>query len=563
MTRPTQTGKTPPKRLSANPLWLSLLMFLLGGCGLAYEYTLSKIASDLLGNSVQQWATMIATMLFAMGLGAEIQKRVGEKSLADLLIRSQLWLAIVGGAGPLLLIVCFAQMPAQYIFVQYLLALVVGTFIGFEIPLIMRLNESEKPEMRANLAQVLKMDYIGALLGALVWTFLMIRYLGIERISFVLAGITLVAAAISWFLFAHRIEKKGIIALEFGIAIVFVVWGILFGKSFAVKAEQQLYRDPIILSQTTPYQHIVLTRDHRDTLRCYINGHLQFDSSDEFIYHEQLVHPVMQLAPDAKSVLVLGGGDGLAVRELLKYPRIEKITLVDIDPAMTELASEHEDFIAMNHGSLTDTRTSVISPQGTSQGESFTLEEPDQRRVAQPESKPVTDLHVLNLDAANFVRTAPGVFDVIILDFPDPSSPDLAKLYGRPFYEALRHHLKPGGFIVQQSGSPFHAREAFLCVGRTLAASGLATLPYHDNVPSFGEWGWWIAWHGNALDSENVANRLRAIESVSAPTRYLTPGLIRASLEFGKGQLESDYDDITSLTEPRIYHHYLEGWQSR
>lgn len=538
-------------------------MFLLGGCGLAYEYTLSKIASDLLGNSVQQWATMIATMLFAMGLGAEIQKKIGEKELADMLLRSQLWLAVLGGCGPLLLIVTFAELPAQYIFVQYLLALIVGTLIGFEIPLIMRLNESEKPDMRTNLAQVLKMDYIGALLGALAWTFLMVRFLGIERISFVLGAITLVAAGISGFIFRHRLAKKRLITIEFIVAILLVGGGLVFGKSLAVKAEQRLYRDPIVLSRTTPYQHIILTRDHRDTLRCYINGHLQFDSSDEFIYHENLVHPIMGLSSEKSSILVLGGGDGLAVRELLKYPQVETITLVDIDPAMTELAASDEGFVTLNEGSLTDARVRLRTSEGISGGEIFTLGEPDQRRITRTKLEPVADLEVLNIDAASFVRSANGAYDVIILDFPDPSSPDLAKLYGRPFYESLKNHLKPGGMMVQQSGSPVHAKEAFLCVGRTLSASGFHVLPYHDNVPSFGEWGWWLAWKDTGPDAHKVAARLRAIDKIEAPTRYLTPGLIRASLEFGKQQLKSRFDDITSLTEPKIYQHYLKGWQTR
>ncbi|MBG7607963.1 MAG: polyamine aminopropyltransferase [Verrucomicrobia bacterium] len=554
---------TPSSKKHISPLWLSLLMFLLGGCGLAYEYTLSKIASDLLGNSVQQWATMIATMLFAMGLGADIQKRVGEKALADLLLRSQLWLAILGGCGPLILIVTFAEMPEQYIFVQYLLALIVGTLIGFEIPLIMRLNESEKPDMRMNLAQVLKMDYIGALLGALVWTFLMIRFLGIERISFLLGAITLVAAAVSAYIFRHRLERKRLIALEFVIALSLVVGGLIYGKDLALKAEQRLYRDPIVFSETTPYQHIVLTRDRRDTLRCYINGHLQFDSDDEFIYHEQLVHPVMELAPQATSILVLGGGDGLAVRELLKYPRVTEITLVDIDPKMTDLAAKNKDFVSLNHGSLTDASVNVQPSSGISEGANFTLQELNHRRALHQETEPTADLHILNVDAASFVRSAPGSYDVMILDFPDPSSPDLAKLYGRPFYEALKDHLAPGGFIVQQSGSPFHAKEAFLCVGRTLAASGFQTLPYHDNVPSFGEWGWWLAWKNTGSDEQAIARRLRKTEKLTAPTLYLTPGLVRASLEFGKGQLSSKNTDITSLTQPTIYHHYLEGWQTR
>ena len=259
-------------------------MFILGGCGLAYEYTFSKIASDLLGNSVQQWATMIATMLFAMGLGAELQKWVREERLADSLVSSQIALAVLGGFGPLLMIVAFAQIPAQYIMIQYLLALLVGTLIGFEIPLIMRLNGSAEPEMRFNLAQVLKMDYIGALIGALLWTFVMIRTLGIEHISFTLGLATLVAAGLSMIMFRRRLLKPRRRLIELSLGLVAVLAGLFSGKSLILHAEQALYRDPVVYSTTTPYQHIVLTKDRHDTLRCYINGHLQFDATDVILF---------------------------------------------------------------------------------------------------------------------------------------------------------------------------------------------------------------------------------------------------------------------------------------
>ncbi len=554
---------TAPQNPRPRTWALSLLMFILGGCGLAYEYTFSKIASDLLGNSVQQWATMIATMLFAMGLGAELQKWVKEQRLADSLVSSQVVLAVLGGFGPLLMILAFAHLPAQYIIVQYLLALLVGTLIGFEIPLIMRLNDSTEPEMRFNLAQVLKMDYIGALIGALLWTFVMIRTLGIEHISFSLGLATLVAAALSLWMFRRRLHNPRRRLVELGFGLVAIIAGLVTGKGLILHAEQYLYRDPIVHTTTTPYQHIVLTKDRHDTLRCYINGHLQFDSNDEFIYHENLVHPAMHLAASPRSVLILGGGDGLALREVLNYPEVEQITLVDIDPEMTRLAAAHPDFVSLNGNSFANARVKIDKPAGVSAGESFTLLEENHRARPTPVSAPVTEVHILNLDAAAFVRTASGKYDVMILDFPDPSSPDLAKLYSRPFYEALRQHLNPGGILVQQAGSPIHTKEAFLCLGRTLEASSFATLPYHDNVPSFGEWGWWLAWAKDGVSPTRQASRLTSLEKLRTPTRYLTPGLVAASLEFGKNQLVTNRNDITSLTEARIFDYYLQGWRDR
>jgi spermidine synthase len=538
-------------------------MFILGGCGLAYEYTFSKIASDLLGNSVQQWATMIATMLFAMGLGAELQKWVREERLADSLVSSQIALAVLGGFGPLLMIVAFAQIPAQYIMIQYLLALLVGTLIGFEIPLIMRLNGSAEPEMRFNLAQVLKMDYIGALIGALLWTFVMIRTLGIEHISFTLGLATLVAAGLSMIMFRRRLLKPRRRLVELSLGLVAVLAGLLSGKSLILHAEQALYRDPVVYSTTTPYQHIVLTKDRHDTLRCYINGHLQFDATDEFIYHEHLVHPAMHLVADPRSVLILGGGDGLALREVLKYPAVEQITLVDIDPEMTRLAAEDPDLVALNRGSLGNGKVDISPAGGVSPGERYTLREQNHRKRLAPEWEPITEIHVLNLDAASFVRSAGERYDVMILDFPDPSSPDLAKLYSRPFYESLRRKLNPGGILVQQAGSPIHSKEAFLCLGRTLEASSFTTLPYHENVPSFGEWGWWLAWSQTGPTRAQRITSLATLPDLQVPTRYLTPGLVAASLEFGKDQLATHQQDITSLTEARIFHYYLQGWRDR
>ena len=149
-------------------------------------------------------------------------------------------------------------------------------------------------------------------------------------------------------------------------------------------------------------------------------------------------------------------------------------------------------------------------------------------------------------------------YDVVLMDFPDPNSPDLAKLYGRPFYDHLENVLNPEAVIVQQSGSCFQAREAYLCIGRTLKAAGFDVVPYHENVPSFGEWGWWIAKSGES--SAKTRETLASLKELTIPTRYLTPELVATSLVFGKDQLISANQDFTSLTQPRVYHYHLQGW---
>lgn len=539
---------------------LGLLMFLLGGCGLAYEYTLSKIASDLLGNSLQQWATMIATMLFAMGLGAEVQKHTPVSKLADRLISTQLLLALLGGFGPLMMVHGFASLPQIYILIQYGLAFSVGLLIGYEIPLMMRINEASEPDMRINLAQVLKMDYIGALAGALLWTFILVRFFSIERISFILGLTTTATSLLCFFLYRERLTRPPLSIAAMAATTVCLTLGLIFGRQMVLHAEQFLYRDPIVTSVTTPFQHVVMTKPPGGKLRCYINGHLQFDEGDEHIYHENLVHPAMHLAPRREKVLVLGGGDGLALREILKYPDVRSVTLVDLDPMMTDLASTNPDLIRLNGGSMSHPKVTRREAGGITAGEPYPIGQTSQREhFGAPEHETAT-LHVLNLDAARFVQTAGEGYDVVFMDFPDPNSPDLAKLYGRPFYDNLRRVLNPGAVVVQQSGSTFQAKEAFLCIGRTLSAAGFDAVPYHDNVPSFGEWGWWISAEGKS--AAQTRNALETMEELRVPTLYLTPERVAASLVFGKNDLNSSNRDFTSLTEPRVYHYHLQGWKS-
>ena len=548
-------AKSPPRH---DRRALGLLMFLLGGCGLAYEYTLSKIASDLLGNSVQQWATMIATMLFAMGMGADFQKHTPSDRLADRLITSQVLLAVLGGFGPLIMIHGFALLPQLYIVIQYSLAFTVGLLIGYEIPLVMRINEEAEPDMRFNLSQVLKMDYVGALVGALLWTFLLVRYLSIDRISFVLGLVTIASAVLCYFLYRKRLSNARARLLEISGGAALVLTGLVIGRDLTIRAEQFLYRDPIVTSVTTPFQHIILTKNRAGNLRCYINGHLQFNEADEQIYHENLVHPAMHLAARRERILILGGGDGLALREVLKYPDVRAVTLVDLDPMMTHLAASDPHLVRMNGGSMIDQRVARPAAMGVSQGGAFRHSQTSQYEPFPTALHETATLHVINLDAAEFVKSVTGRFDVVIMDFPDPNSPDLAKLYGRPFYDHLENLMQSGAVVVQQSGGCFQAREAFLCIGRTLAAAGFDAVPYHDNVPSFGEWGWWIAISGKSAGETRAA--LAGLRELEVPTRYLTPELIAASLAFGKEELDSNHRDFTSLTEPRVYHYHLQGW---
>ncbi len=196
----------------------------------------------------------------------------------------------------------------------------------------------------------------------------------------------------------------------------------------------------------------------KDDLRLYINGNLQFSSRDEYRYHEALVHPALQALPWARRVLILGGGDGLALREVLRYPNIQNVTLVDLDPAMTQAFTRRAELAALNHGSLSDKRVQVV-----------------------------------NADAAIWLQNNADMFDAAIIDFPDPSSFALGKLYSVPFYGMVKKHIAAKGLIVVQSTSPFFAPHAYWTIDATLREVGFHTYPYHAYVPSFGEWGFVLA----------------------------------------------------------------------
>ncbi|YCM46324.1 polyamine aminopropyltransferase [Verrucomicrobiaceae bacterium 227] len=541
---------------------LGLTIFVMGGCGIAYEYSLSKVSSDLLGNSVQQWAVVIAVMLFFMGVGAEIQQRLPDRWMVDTLAGSQILLALLGGFGPLFLIQTFAYFPLHFSLVHYGLISICGLLIGLEIPLITRLNEALMPEMRQNIGKVLRMDYAGALLGGLFWTFLLIPRFTITQTALILAIITLLGAFACLWIFRRQAQRPLLWTILLAGVMALTGFGFLKSGNWAFHAEQSLYRDQVIYAKTSPYQRIVLTESRSGNLRCYINGHLQFSEDDEFIYHELLTHPAMALNPRGERILILGGGDGLALREVLKYPSVKEVTLVDLDPVMTEMAATQKDVVRINQGALSDHRLTLKTIPAESSGETTEIAIPNGNERFLSESRKLPKVELVHQDASRYVAETQGKFDVVILDFPDPSSPGLAKLYGLSFYGQLHGILRENGIIIQQSTSPWHARDAFCCIGRTLEAAGFSVVPLHANVPSFGDWGWWLATPDSQRSPADLKQALADIQSFDIPTRYLTRDTLLAATVFSPQSLETSFNDITTLDDPAIFRHYLNAWKS-
>ena len=534
----------------------------MGGCGLAFEYTLCKTASDLLGNSARQWAIIVGVMLFFLGVGADVQKYVKDRGLIDKLLLSEILLGLLGGFGPIALLFAYSHFTSHFVLAQYFFVSAVGLLIGFQIPLITRINENYSEDLRIDPGRVLKMGYIGSLCGALAWIFILPRFFTMVETAFVLSFFTTVVAFLGLFCFRRMLVSFPRVLSAGLVSAVALVFAFTRAGDWASYSEQYLFIDRIVFSDTSKYQHIVLTENPQGEVSCYINGRLQFNSTDEHVYHELLVHPAMELAQRRRKVLVLGGGDGLAVREILKYEEVESVLVVDIDPMMTDLASHNPYFTELNRRSLSDARTRLMENRALIDIGKEEIDALNQHFSGEGRTGTVAEVHILNTDAAEYIEQIPGRFDVVVLDFPDPNSPELAKLYSLQFYRLLRNKLAKDGLFVQQSSSPAHTREAFLCIGRTMERAGFAVLPYHENVPSFGEWGWWIGGHADRWTRDELETRFQGIDSLSVETRYLTAELMRASRHFGKQQLASEHVDVSTIVSPRVYDYYLQAWES-
>jgi spermidine synthase len=549
-------------RKSTKESWvLYFAMFIMGACGLAYEYTLSKVASDILGNSVRQWAIIIGVMMFFMGVGSDIQKYLSNKHLVDKFIFFEIVIGLLGAFGPITLVYAYGAFPSHYILVQYFFVTTIGLIIGFEIPLITRINETFIQELKFNIGNVLKMDYVGALFGSLFWIFVLPLYFSTVETAFVLGILNVVVAVVTLIFFRKLVSFfKPLVLLT-----MFVLMALGFGyhssEAWASFSEQRLFKDRIIFSETTKYQHIVLTRSRAGDISCYINGQLQFSSVDEYIYHEHLVHPAFVLAPTHKRVLILGGGDGLACREVLKYDTVESVTICDIDPVMTTLAKENEYFRQLNDSSLVDSRVVILENNALKPAETTRLAIENQKTKFAQDFDEVATVNIINLDAAKFVEQISGLYDIIIIDFPDPNNQDLSKLYSDLFYHHVKNKLSADGVFIQQSTSPVHAKEVFLLIGRTMHSAGLAAVPTHDNVPSFGEWGWWLGGRAERWSEETIRQKLRSTSGFDVTLQYLTPAVMKASLDFGIKQLYSKDTNINTITNGLAFSYYVKAWQ--
>jgi spermidine synthase len=425
--------------------------------GLVYELVAAAAASYLLGDSITQFSTVIGAYLFAMGVGSFLSRYL-QRGVAARFVQIEILVGLVGGWAAAVLFVAFG-LTAHFRAVLYGLVGVVGVLVGVEIPLLLRLLR-DRLVFRELVAQVLSLDYIGALAASILFPLLLVPRLGLIRTSLLMGLANAAVGLWSTWIFRRDLAAPGYLRALAAAVLLCLGGGVLAADRITAWSEERLYADEIILARTSSYQRIVLTRAG-DDLRLFLNGHLQFSSRDEYRYHEVLVHPALAAHPRPRQVLVLGGGDGLAVREILKYRSVERVTLVDLDPEMTRLFAGNPALTAVNGGALLDPR-----------------------------------VRVLNADAFLWLADSRESFDVVVADFPDPHNFSLGKLYSRTFYRVLRARLAPGGLAALQATSPMFARRSFWCIVETVRSAGLTARPYHVYVPSFGEWGFVLAGEG-------------------------------------------------------------------
>ena len=518
----------------------------------------------ILGNSFEQWAMVIGLMLFWMGFGSLIQAQIPKKYLIYAFIWVETGLALVGGFSPTLTYISYGY-TSHYILVLYFFVSFIGIMIGLEIPVIIRINNDFSKELSTNLGNILSADYLGSLIGSFIFVFVFLRFTPITEAAFVTAGANFFLAFVTFIYFS----KKGLLKTGFLVPAVMVLtfcaisYGYLNNRQWNIKIEQPLYDDPIILSKTTQYQHIAITHYKPfDEVRLFLNGNLQFCSTDEQRYHEPMVHPVMNIAPIKERVLILGGGDGCALREVLKYKEVKQVLLVDLDPEMTSLAQTHPVLKRINQDAFKDARLVTISGNGITHGINRQLYlETNKKKQPEKQAEPykLADVKVMNVDADKFLSDVSGYWDVIIIDMPDPSTPELTKLYAREFYKKVKQHLSQHGLMVVQATSPYLAKESFLCIGRTLESAAFDILPFHENVPSFGDWGWYLAWHPN-IQKKKILDRIEKL-TIDVPTRFITPEVFRSELIFGKDALLTTNKQINTILYPALlslYNH--ESW---
>jgi spermidine synthase len=453
----------------------SLLVY--SGAGVAYELLLAGFAGYVLGESLALYCAVIGLFLSCMGLGAHLSRRLGDPP-GDAYALLGAALAVCGASAPAAILAVAAHRAHVELAVA-LGTVACGTLTGLAIPLCARLAAGKEAQLSRLIALVLALDYLGALAGSLALPAIVLPGGGYLRGAAILGAATWLAAlAAAWG--ARRASRRRALVIAALLAALLPVLGLaLHGTRLLDWAMARVTGERILHREHSPYQEILLS-EGRAGLGLRLNGRVQFQERWERRYHEALVHPAFSLAARRREILVLGGGDGLPLREILRYAEVTRTVLVDLDPRMVQLARSHPRLVELNQGSLSDPRVEVVHD-----------------------------------DAFLWVERSPERFDVVVVDLPVPVSLSLSKLYSAEFYRNAGRRLAEGGILAVQSTAFDASRARVLwCIGRSLEAAGLVARPY-----LLGRMGYHLA-AKTALEPDRIRLRVE--------TQFLTDAFARS-----------------------------------
>lgn len=506
-----KTTSQPLENMVITPLLFTTLIISI--CSIVYELIIGSLSSYLLGDSITQFSVTIGLYLFAMGLGSYFSKYI-EKNLFTCFVSIEILVGVFGGFSSTILFVCYIYTQVYQV-AMYILIIVIGMLVGLEIPLLVRIIENNGQSLKSGLANLFAFDYLGGLIGSILFPVLLLPKLGYISIGFCTGLMNLGAALIIVLKYKQNIKKYRLFRnIIFALCLTLLLF-LVGGDQLTSSLEQGLYRDKIIVSKQTPYQKMIVTK-HKDDVRLFLNGNVQFSSTDEYRYHEALVHVPMSFKPDAKKILLLGAGDGLAARELLKYDSIKEITIVDLDEQVVELCRSNKLINALNQNALSNNKVTTIYQDGYT-----------------------------------FIDGTQDVFDMVIIDLPDPENESLSKLYSTNFYQLLKSRLSPNGIVVTQSSSPYYTTNAFWCINKTMEYAFEDVLPYHLYIPSFGDWGFNMASNDSLKDPDNISFNL------DTDLKYLNADNFSALFRFGQDEKDTVKKlEVNTIFKPIISEYY-------
>lgn len=245
------------------------------------------------------------------------------------------------------------------------------------------------------------------------------------------------------------------------------------------------------VSEQTPFQHLVMQETEEFGTMLVLDGMVMTTDKDEFVYHEMVAHPALFTHPNPKHVLVVGGGDGGVIREIMKHPSVEKAVLVEIDGKVIEYSKKYLPNIA---GELDNPRVEVIVNDGY--------------------------MHILN---------SKNEYDVIMVDSTEPVGP-AAPLFERGFYQGIYESLKEDGLFVAQTDNPWFKADLIQQVNRDVKEIFPIVRVYGANIPTYPSGLWTFTMGSKVHDPLQVdANRIPEID-----TKYYSPRLHHAAFVLPK-----------------------------